>query len=233
MATEARSDVEVAEWPDFVDEFTGAHEPGEHVAIVGPTGQGKTTLALALLDESFDRQPHRVILATKPRDDALKQLRWPIIRRWPPDYGKDRVILWPEYTPEKGIANQRKTFGPALTQIFRDGARVVYFDEAWWFAEKLRMGDRLDEFLVQGRSMNLSVVCGTQRPVNVPRTVFSEPSWVFFFRSRDVDELRRVGEIGGSVDTATIREEIQRLDRYEFLCVRKTTGEMVKSKVEI
>ena len=226
---------ESADWDSFLTEFTLLHKSGEHVSIIGPTGQGKTTLARELLKaRALNREAYVVVIVTKKKDDNLKAWGWPIVKAWPPGYGQNQVLLWPPYgdDPEKAPARQRRTIAPAMRQIFNDGARVVYLDEVWYLDKKMKLGEMVDQFLTQGRSMELTVVAGTQRPVNVPRTVFSEPSWLFFFKTRDVDELRRVGEIGGGSDTAQVRTEITKLKKYEFLCVRKDTGEMVKSKVK-
>jgi energy-coupling factor transporter ATP-binding protein EcfA2 len=230
-----RRDVERAPWDDFIEDFTRAHKLGDHVSIIGPTGEGKSTLGLAILEERKEaRDSHIVIIATKPKDETLSRMGWPIITQWPPSYGQNQVILWPRFgsDPESAPMKQRKVIQPALVSIFNDGSRVVYFDEAWYLDEKMKLGGMIDQYLTQGRSNQLTVIIGTQRPRNVPRTIFSEPAWVFFFRTRDNDELKRVSEIGGSVDTAMVRDEIQSLEKYEFLCIRKDTGEMVRSKVE-
>lgn len=231
-----RGEVERAPWPSFIEEFTRVHEMGQHVSIIGPTGQGKTTLARELLIHRAEaRQSFIVVIVTKKKDDSFDSFGWPIVKTWPPGYGKNQVLLWPPYgtDPERAPARQRRIIAPALREIFNDGSRVVYLDEVWYLDKKMKLGEMIDQFLTQGRSQKLTVVAGTQRPVNVPRTMFSEPSWLFFFGTRDADELRRVGEIGGGSDTARVRDELTTLNKYEFLCVRKDTGEMVRSKVQI
>ena len=38
-------------WPDFLEDFRSEWKPGQHVAMVAPTGQGKTTVLVSLLKE--------------------------------------------------------------------------------------------------------------------------------------------------------------------------------------
>lgn len=242
MATRARSlnidEVPFAPWDEFLREFeeqwpANTKGQAEHVTMIGPTRQGKTTLSLVLVSERARlRDAHVVILATKPNDPTLKAMGWPIIREWPPSYGQKQVIYWPRFPKDvrKAAMIQRMAFDPVLADIFADGKRVVVIDEAWYFTDVLKLEHTLTQFWTQGRSNDLIVVAGTQRPVKVPRSMFSECSWFFAFRTADEDELRRVGEIGG-VDSKRLREVIRGLQPHEFVCCRTRTGEMVRSMV--
>lgn len=231
-------DVPFAPWDEFLDEFmevwpANAGGQAEHVTMVGPTKQGKTTLGLAILRERARRRgAHIVVFATKPKDPTLTKLGWPIIREWPPGYGQKTVIFWPRFSKDVRQAAyfQRKAFDPVLADVFHDGNRVVYFDEAFYFTDVLGLGGTMRQFWTQGRSVNLVVVAGTQRPRGVPREMFSEASFFFAFRTADEDELRRVGEIGG-VDVKQLRSVMRTLKPHEFVAVRTRTGEMVRSKV--
>jgi hypothetical protein len=231
--------VPFVDWAEFLPGFmalwpANANGQAEHVTVVGPTKQGKTTLMLALLKERARlRDAHVVVLATKPKDPTLTRLGWPIIREWPPGYGQRQVIFWPRFSKDvrRAAYHQRLAFDPVLADIFRDGNRVIYIDEAFYFSDVLRLDGTLRQFWGQGRSINLIVVAGTQRPRGVPREMFSEASWFFAFRTADEDELRRVGEIGG-VDTRTLRAIMRSLRPHEFVCVQTRTGEMVRSMVK-
>lgn len=224
-------------WSDFLPAFMEAWSPNdsqraEHVTVVGPTGQGKTTLMLALLKERARlRSSHIVIMAAKPKDATLSRLGWPILREWPPGYGQAQVIYWPKFGDVRGvIARQRAAFEPVLADIFADGNRTIYIDEAAYFTEDLKLDGILRRIWQMGRSQNLLVVAGTQRPVRVPRPMFSECSWFAAFRSTDEDELRRVSEIGGA-DTKALRAIIRTLQPHEFVICSTRTGKMLRSKV--
>lgn len=232
----ATPQVPAAGWDEWLASFMAAWAPNaegraEHLSIIGPTGQGKTTLTLALLRERVRLfGSNVVILATKPRDRTLTGLGWPIIREWPPGYGQEQVIYWPRFGDVRGAhVRQRAKFEPTMAEIFADGGRTVVIDEVAYFHEDLKMGTMLRQYWQQGRSQNLLVIGGTQRPRGVPRQMFSECSWFIAFRTADEDELRRVGEIGGT-DSKVIREAMRQLEPHDFLAVRTRTGEMVRSR---
>lgn len=218
-------------WDDFIADFVPAWKQGEHVSIVGPTGQGKSVLGLALVKaRARARDADTVVFGTKPRDRTLDKLGWPVVTEWPPNYGENQVIVWPAYgDPDDAAIRQEKAFRPVMRRIFKDGNRTVYIDEVSDFHERMGLTNLLNEYWKMGRSNGLTFVAATQRPRGVPRAMFSEPSWLFFFRTPDEDELKRVSEIGG--DTKLVKEIVRRLDPHQFLCIRPRTGEMVRSKV--
>lgn len=230
--------VPFAPWDEFLAEFeeqwpANTRGQAEHVTLVGPTKQGKTTLALVLVKERARlRDAHVVILATKPKDPTLSALGWPIIRDWPPSYGQKQVIFWPRFSRDvrRAAILQRHAFDPVLADIFHDGKRVVVVDEAFYMTDVLGLEATMKQFWSQGRSNDLIVVAGTQRPRNVPREMFSECSHFFAFRTADEDELRRVGEIGG-VDTKRLRDTMRALKPHEFVYCQTRTGLILRSMV--
>ena len=226
----------VLAWPDFARYFYGAHRQGEHVAIVGPTGSGKSVLGLSLCQilaqrKTRDGRPASVvILANKPRDRTLAALDWPRIRTvkdWPPGYGQEACIVWPKYgDPETATTRQAAFYRPLLRRIFAEGGQTVYIDEVADFEEPKPDGMGLraltGKYWKAGRALDLTMIAGTQRPRSVSRAMWSEPTFVCIFRLDDVDDARRVGEIGG--DRRHVAGLVDKLGGHEFLVIHRPRG---------
>lgn len=243
--------MEVLTWPVFAERFFDQHRPGEHVSIVGPTGSGKSVLGAMLArilglrkqpgDQAGHRRPAKVtVFATKPRDQTISGLGWKVIRsprEWPPGHGDEHVIVWPRPPdPQTASVRKRQIFEPIMRQIYQEGRQTLYVDEAATFEERLPTGlglrPLMAEFWQSARSLDLTLVAGTQRPRNVSRAMWSEPAWLFVFRLHDLDDLKRVGEISGDRDQLTAA--VEHLGGHEFIAVHRPRAghrEMYASKV--
>lgn len=240
----------VLQWDDFVAMFGTGYNQGEHVAIEGPTGSGKTALGLCLCKiigsrKAKDGRPSRVtVIQTKPRDDTLRQIlpadEWPEIKRWPPGYGQEHVVIWPRGGKPSGRARrQQVVLLPLLDTIYVEGSQTVYIPEAAYFERNLPhgmgMGGLMEQFWSDARSNKLGVIGDTQRPRQVTRLMWSEPSWLFIFQPDDEDDLRRVAELSGR--KRDVWNIVPHLGEHEFLCVRrqrhKGEREIYVSKIDV
>lgn len=235
-----------ARWSEVAASFRDDHRQGDHVAVVGPTDSGKSVLLfefakLRAQRRASDGRPSRVtVLVTKPRDRTVDEVLagWPHLRRWPPGYGQEHVIVWPAYgDPATVNERQRRAFSPLLRAIFVEGGQTIVIDEVSHFSdpepEGLGLRVLIRKFYTDTRSNHLSVFGGTQRPTHVPRAMWSEPKWIALFAIYDHDDLRRLVEIGGN--TKEIIACVQSLDEHEFLLIRRRGGklELIVSKVEL
>lgn len=227
---ELAPELAVLDWPAFAELFQRNHRQGEHVAIVGPTGSGKSVLGLELCKligarPARDGRPARVVVfATKPRDRTVSALGWPRVREWPPGYGQEHVVVWPRpRDPQTAARQQRAVFLRVMQAIYREGGQTVYIDEAAYFEENLPnglgLGATMRQYWQSARSLDLSLIAGTQRPRSVSRAMWSEPAWLFIFRVEDQDDLRRVAELGGG--RRQLFELVERLGGHEFVVVRR------------
>lgn len=239
MAVEAiaRRNVEIprVSWDDFLSRFQWRQ--GDHVTLLGPTGQGKTTLALRLLP----LRQYVVVFGTKPRDDSMDYLLsqgYRRISKWDEVGPVNRqtgtkVLLWPDSRKATSATKQRDVFMEALRDIYEQGSWACYFDEVLEFTTDLKMPNMLNLYWRQGRSIGISVIGGSQRPAYVPLYAYSQAQHLFLWRTADRRDTKRLGEISGNVDRRIIESALASLDYHEPLYVNTRTGEMLVTQVQL
>lgn len=208
---------------------------GEHVTLVGATGSGKTTLALQLLGY----RSYVCVLGTKNEDAGLYpelQGKGYVLTGKPElNYREQpRVIFRPKLADlsAESKAAQAEDFKAVLDQVFDEGRWCLYGDEIRYLSDNLGLSKELDSLWLQGRSMGISMVVSTQRPVSIPVIAFESATHLFLFRATDRANIQRSSEFGGA-DVDLIRYTLPRLPRYEVLYVDTRTGEMLRTKVRL
>lgn len=212
-------------WENFIGRWTWRQ--GEHVTLLGPTGVGKTTLARAILP----RRNYVIALGTKRRDASLSALDWPIERSWKGSSIHNRFILWPKIERMQDLERQRQVFDRALRDVYSSGGWTVYIDEARYVTDHLGLKRHCEILWQQGRSADVTMVSGTQRPAWIPLAAYSEATHLFVWRTRDLRNLRRLSEIG-AVDGAELSAITSALERHEVCYTNTVTGEMLVTRVE-
>lgn len=205
-------------------------EKGEHLAAVGPTGQGKTTLLHALLPS----HKYTVVLATKPKDKSMDRLAmddYVIFKQWRsvPAAEVPRRILWPNSRVLDSRAIQKDVLSHALQKIYLEGGWTVAIDELWYIINILGMEEYVKLYLLQARALGISLVGATQRPVSIPLEVYDQSTHLFFFRDNDEANLKRLSGISYR-SAGMIRQIISNLDRFQVLYVNTRTGQMVRTR---
>lgn len=219
-------------WADFMAGFRW--EQGEHISLIGPTGAGKTTLALELLP----MRDFVCVIATKPRDPVVSLLRqqgYTLLRKWPDHIDHrvtPRVILWPRFGKLTDLKAQQRIIHRALGFMFQSGGWTIYLDELSYLTKTLRLESAVSLLLQQGRSLGVSIVAGTQRPAHVPLLIYDQATHLFLWRDNDERNLRRMGGIGG-LDAAMIRRTVAGLDLHDVLYVNtRGLGDLVVTRVD-
>lgn len=216
-------------WDEFVESMDW--QAGEHVGLIGPTGQGKTTLMLELVK----RRPFVVAFATKPFDASMDRLAdedgFRILDKWenldPIEYPKR--IIWPDARRLDSNELQKKVFSDAFQRIYVEGKWTLVIDELFYFSELLRMNDLTRMFLTQARSLKISMVNGTQRPARVPRELYSSSTHLFLWRVNDANDLQAISDLG-SADGTIVRDVVRQLEKFQCLYVNTRTGLMCRTK---
>jgi hypothetical protein len=226
------SEVPFIPWEEFEPAFKW--KQGEHLTLVGPTGGGKTTLATMLLP----RRDYVLVLATKKRDPLISRLRkdgYETITNAEAINKQisHRFILAPPLS--RGVSSlnrQRNVFEDALNTAFRQTGWTVYLDEARYVCDYLGLAAHTELLWQQGRSLGVTMVAGTQRPVRIPLFAYDQATHLFFWRDNDEQNLKRIGGLGG-VSARRIKDAVGVLALHEVLYLNTRTGSLARTKPSV
>lgn len=214
-------DVPHVDWSAFIGGLDWRQ--GEHVTLVGPTGQGKTTLALGLARYRLHRRGFVAAVGTKPKDATLASLKrrhgWKVVGDWRDVGGADRVVLWPRWRGPQDTPAQANAINRGLLDAaFKDGRWCLVVDDVQYLCDQLRLAPTLATIWLQARSLKVSLVGATQRPVRAPREMFSQASHYFLWGTADDEDLRSLAGFG-MADTKAVRAQVARLAPHDVLYV--------------
>lgn len=234
-------------WPQLERHLRSSWQPGQHATLLGPTGAGKSHVALTL----GEMCRHVVVLATKRRDELVQQLSSrgyvlvddmddiPVAevhtdqgtRRVPVH---TRVLVWsnPALRDERRRqAVQTVQLRNTLSAAERQGSWAVIIDEAMWLHGNLGLGKEMDALWFGGRSSRVSVIACGQRPVAVPRQMIAQASLLFLWHIGDKRDLESLRDMGGVIPRQVIEDTLPALDyeAHEFLFVQPHTGFVCRS----
>lgn len=238
-------------WPEVDSYLRREWRQGEHFALLGPTGSGKTFAAL----EVAEIRSYVIVVACKPRDelivDALARGYWliptdkleiPYVDHHPLH---PRVVYWPRLSERSRrklpdsmvLASERRMQKPrvqaAIGYVRQNGHWTLMLDETTWVCRDLGLQRDVDSALFQFRSLDSSLILLAQRPSWIGRFALSSPRFLILFQTNDDQDRKALGEIS-SVDTKVVREVVARLDwnRHECLLIDTYAREMWRTIVQ-
>lgn len=204
----ARTEVEAKPWSQFRPWFGSVWSPGEHIAVIAPTGAGKSTLVGGLLDL------RRYVLVADPKggDDIVNALGYRRLTKWPGErkmieiLNEDekkgrpsRFIIGPVANRGDDLPKLRQAIEDSLDGVFDLGGFTYYIDELQVTADRrmMNLAGKVDKLLVAARGKAVSVVCSFQQPRWVTSASLTQPTWLFAGFTRDVDTIGRMAELLG------------------------------------
>jgi hypothetical protein len=229
MSTRA-VDVETISWDEFLRLFKW--KQGEHVTVIGPTGSGKTWLVEAILP----LRKYVAILITKKKDPMIQKFQrggYERVKSWVeiPHEIHSRILLHPPFARDEPKERyQQVEFAHAFDRAFEQGHWTLYADELPYIIDDLGLERKVKRQLNQGRSLKSSLVSSAQRPAFLPLLTYSAATHVFFFRTTDEADLKRIGGLGG-ISNKLIREVVAVLESHQALYLNTRTGQMYITKV--
>jgi len=215
-------------WDTFLEDFDTEWQPGQHIAIIAPTGQGKTTVLCSLLNCDNRPKGRKFVLAFDPKggDDTLEKTRFPRLRVWPPrskDYdamarGEPvRYIVGHLARTRDEKTRNRNFLGIALEGALENGGWTIAIDEFQLASDRrfMNLAEAAEEGLISARRWKTSIVTLFQQPSHVATAAYRMASWIFLGLTLDVDSINRLAEITGR-PKSDIRGAVAGLARTDY-----------------
>lgn len=216
-----------APWTMFTKWFKDEWKPGQHVALVGPTGEGKTTFAVQIL------QQRKWVLALDPKgeDPTLQASGFERILEWPPPSkirddiaeGKPaRLIVGGSIRTEKDKKKLVELMHRAVEGVRGEGGWTLYADEFQLLSDRRMYGlDKpIEELLVAARARGTSVVTAFQAPAWVPKAATRQATYCVIWPTRDINMIKTVAESMGR-EWKELVAAVKELPSYHILVIPK------------
>lgn len=212
---------------DFIRDYFD-YKPGEHVTLLAPTQNGKTTFGFQLLKHVSSDELPAYVLVIKPRDPVVvkwrKELDFGMTRDWPPPrFPKKRGwVIWPKHSfnIKADEAHHSRVMRSSIMGAYARGDSILFDDEIWGLQD-LGLRKELTTVHTRASAMGTGQWVASQRPFDVIQTAYSQAEHLFLGPTPDKRDRDRFREIGG-MDPALIDHATTRLSKFQFLHIQRT-----------
>lgn len=229
------SELEPLTWDQFLRRMAKQWQPGEHLALVAPTGAGKTTFQMGLTT----LRRYCLALDLKGGDRTLSKTGWPRIDAWPltreerkhleEDEVYRRLVGGTGRAPID-FAKRTALFDLVLDGVRQDGGWTLIVPDLAALSSAMFGGlrDKVIGLLITARDSGVSVMTDMQRPALVPREAGDQASYLGVAYTRDDDVVQRLAEMMGR-NRSEMRGAMRALGdlRYGWLVVSRDPHEPI------
>lgn len=190
-------------WPAFERSVVARMRPGDHVSMIGPTGHGKSTLALELVR----RRPYVVVLDAKGGDSTLNGSGFEVVSQWPIPNERQRlergepirILLRPHGHGRERLENAHDLFERAIRGALDATRWTIYIDELRLTSEgrTIDLAPEIEVAYMTGRGREVTMISATQAPRWIPKAAYDQADHQFHWPIPDRDARRRQAEISG------------------------------------
>lgn len=225
-ARDLETDFVALDFDAFLERFGGAWQPGQHVALVGPTGVGKSTFAGHILPlrnyvVALDPKGGDTTLAGLERRGFVRVSQWPPPKKIMRDVAEGRparLIVSHAWRSKEDFPKLRALLERTIDGVFEQGGWTLYVDELQIAADRriMNLTAGIEQNLIAARDRGVSVVTSYQRPANVPRSASEMSTYLVVWYTRDRDVVHRLSEMMGR-DRSETRAMVNGLGRHDIL----------------
>ena len=225
------------DWDTFLAYMTDTWEPGAHIANIGPTGEGKTTVNVGLLDT----RKYVMALDPKGEDETLEQAGWTRVSHVPgermPWFSRDRktwnkihqdiaegrparVIVGGKSDTDEQDARLVELMRKAISYARHARGWTLYVDEFELLSSQrmFRLGPPVERMLISARRAKTSIVTSFQAAAWVSRHATRQARFTIMYSTGDRDMIKNVARAMGR-DWNALGQAVDELPKFYVLVI--------------